>query len=175
MDMETQPIIKTTYLVQFRSPSGKVHTSNIPVFEGQDPETFALCLAKCYKLHFNKFKRVLFRGVLLQKPVVSVVKFAKITNIHHNVAVGDKIFIQEEILDRTLTAALNKPAILHGLDRDSFFDGYSHTVIGTDGSVPNAAILVNFIDNPSALKVVRIAGTVISVGFGIGGAFGLSL
>ncbi|CEI61457.1 hypothetical protein FVEN_g9451 [Fusarium venenatum] len=164
-----------TYLIQFKSPSEKIHTINVSISKGQDPEDFAVAFSKAYKLHFKGYKRVLYRGILLQKPIVSLVKFSKITNMHPSFTDEDRIFIQEEIVDHTLTAALHKPAILRGVDRSSFFEEYRHTVVATDGSLPNYAVLVQFVDDPSALKVVRIVGTAISVGFGIGGAFGLSL
>ncbi|KAL6917244.1 hypothetical protein FSST1_008739 [Fusarium sambucinum] len=173
--MEAHSSTNITYLIQFKSPSGKIHTINVPISEGQSPEDFAIAFTKAYKLHFKGYKRVLYRGILLQKPIVSLVKFSKITSMHPNLTGKDRIFIQEEIIDHTLTAALYKPAILRGVDRINFFEEYRHTVVSTGDSLPEYAILVHFVDDPSALKVVRIVGTVISVGFGIGGAFGLSL
>ncbi|KAM0235160.1 hypothetical protein ACHAPO_005956 [Fusarium lateritium] len=175
--MEAHSGTNITYLIQFKSPSGNIHTINVPISEGQSPEDFAIVFAKAYKLQFKGYKRVLYRGILLQKPIVSLVKFSKqyITSMHPNLTVKDRIFIQEEIIDHTLTAALHKPAILRGVDRINFFEEYRHTVVATDDSLPEYAMLVHFVDDPSALKVVRIVGTVISVGFGIGGAFGLSL
>ncbi|UZP38266.1 hypothetical protein NXS19_006082 [Fusarium pseudograminearum] len=173
--MEPQSDTKITHLLFFKSLSGKTHTLNISISEGEDPEAFALSLAKAFKLHFNGFKRVLYRGILLKKPVVSLVKFSQITDTHPIDGGENRIFIQEEVLNHTLTAALRKPSILRGVERGRFYQGYSHTIVGTDGTVPEAAILIHFVTDPSALTMVRIIATVISVGIGLGGDFGLSL
>ncbi|KAM0367607.1 hypothetical protein ACHAPZ_009533 [Fusarium culmorum] len=172
--MEPQSDTKITYLLLFKSLSGKTHVLNVSISESEDPEAFARSLAKAFKLHFNGFKRVLYRGILLKKPVVSLVKLSQITDMHPTDGGENRIFIEEKVLDHTLTAALRKPSILRGVERGRFYQGYTHTVVGTDGTVPDAAILIHFVNDPSALTMVRIIATLISVGIGIGGDFVMS-
>lgn len=77
--MEPQSDTKITYLLLFKSLSGKTHVLNVSISESEDPEAFARSLAKAFKLHFNGFKRVLYRGILLKKPVVSLVKLSQVS------------------------------------------------------------------------------------------------
>ena len=75
-DVESQAHSPLTYIVFFESPNRKVSFSYHTFVRDEDPEQLAADLCNAYKQHANRFKRVLYRGVLLKKPTVSIVKLS---------------------------------------------------------------------------------------------------
>ncbi|OWT42817.1 hypothetical protein VFPPC_17990 [Pochonia chlamydosporia 170] len=142
MDMDTQPNTKATYVALFESATGNLHTSYRSIPEGQDPEDFATDLINAYKQHTRRYKRIFYRGVLLKKPVVSVAKLSKasshsssssITNACPSITGEDHFFVQEEVYDPSLTAAMHNTAILRNVDHDSFFEEYKDVMVVAGG------------------------------------------
>lgn len=70
------------YIVVFESPTGSLHATHLTFAEDDHPEKLAIDIAGAYKQHVNRFKRVLYRGILLKKPVVSVVDLSGVSPFH---------------------------------------------------------------------------------------------
>ncbi|KAF4964053.1 hypothetical protein FSARC_8002 [Fusarium sarcochroum] len=161
---------KAIYMCLFESATEKLYISYHSYFEGQDPEDLAVDLVTTYKRHTGRFKRTLYRGILLKKPVVSIAKLSRVTNARHSTAGEDHFFVQEKVYDPTLTAAIRDPTILRNVDRDSFYREYKDVMVKADAPAPHAAILIHYVNDPTAAKVFSIVGTVISITAGLVGA-----
>ncbi|KAF5011825.1 hypothetical protein FDECE_2115 [Fusarium decemcellulare] len=171
MNMDTQTNTEVIYISLFESATEKLHSSYRSVPESRDLEDLAVDLVNAYKRHTGRFKRIFYRGVLLKKPVVSIAKLSRITNARRGVTGEDHFFIQEEVYDPTLTAAMRDTTVLRNVDRDSFYREYKDVMVEVGGPAPRAAILIHLVNDPTAAKVVSILGSVISITVGCVGAF----
>jgi hypothetical protein len=71
-----------TYTVLFESATGTLHATHLTFAEGDGPEKLAVDIATAYKQHVSRFKRTFYRGILLKKPIVSVVKLSGVSPFH---------------------------------------------------------------------------------------------
>ncbi|KAM0548060.1 hypothetical protein ACHAPJ_010118 [Fusarium lateritium] len=171
MNNSHQPHTQTIYICLFESATEKLHSSYRSYPENWDPEDLAIDLAHAYKRHAGRFKRIFYRGILLRKPVVSIAKLSRVVNARRSTASEDHFFVQEEVYDPTLTAAIRDPTVLRNFDRDSFYREYRDVMVEAGGPAPHAAILIHLVHDPTAARVFSIVGSVISITGGLVGAF----
>jgi hypothetical protein len=72
-----------SYVVIFESPNGNLDATHLTFAEDDHPETLALDIVSAYKQHVNRFKRALYRGILLKKPVVSIVTLSGVSLLRY--------------------------------------------------------------------------------------------
>jgi len=70
------------YIVVFESPTGSLHATHLTFAEDDHPEKLVIDIDVAYKQHVNRFERLLYRGILFKKPVVSVVNLSGIGPFH---------------------------------------------------------------------------------------------
>lgn len=76
--------------------------------------------------------------------------------------------------DDALTAAFYKPCVLNNVDPSAFFTRYGGLFVQPgDQPDPNHATLVSSEADRRAMRLMRIVGLVISLGFNIGLGIGL--
>ncbi|RBR26172.1 uncharacterized protein FIESC28_01063 [Fusarium coffeatum] len=160
-----------TFIVLFESPTRKVHVSYHTFAEIDNPEKLIVDVSNAYKQHISRFKRVLYRGVLLKKPTVSIVKLSSVTNLPSVSGGVQQLLIQNKVDDPTLTSAIRDPTVLCNVDRDAFCQEYK-AIFAEDGEpVAQTALLIHQVNDPTASKVVGMAGSVFSVTLALLGAF----
>jgi hypothetical protein len=188
--LSTAPQDQAYCLVLLKSHTGKMEKVYIAVLEGQTPEDFMEAVANAYKTHIDKAKRLFYRCVLLKRAVISTATLFKastplfplpsqiplsssnpshqINNLGLGTAPGHDLVIKDYVHDHTLTSALREPAMLSGVDPDSFFDKYKDIIVDA-GSIntPSAAILIYLEDDPVAAKICGILCSVISLAAGL--------
>ncbi|KAH7191782.1 uncharacterized protein B0J16DRAFT_379671 [Fusarium flagelliforme] len=159
-----------TYMVLFESPTKNVHASYFFFSDNDSPEKWAVDIASAYKQHVNRFKRILYRGILLKKPTVSIVKMTGVTDVSLISGHGHQFLIQNKVHDPTLSFAIRKPAVLRGVERDAFCREYNNVFFDPDDLAPQSALLIHHINDPTASRVLGVAGSVFSITLGLVGA-----
>lgn len=82
-----------------------------------------------------------------------------------------QLLIQKKVDDPTLTSAIRDPTVLRNVDRDAFCHEYKAIFPQEGEPASQTALLVHQVNNPTASKVVGIAGSVFSVTLALLGAF----
>ncbi|KAJ4024647.1 hypothetical protein NW752_003210 [Fusarium irregulare] len=85
-------------------------------------------------------------------------------NRHH-------LLIQNKVHDATLCSAIQDPSILRNVGREAFYGQYKNIFARPGESVPQCAILVHQVNDPTASKVIGIAGSAFSITLGLVSAF----
>ncbi|RFN47632.1 hypothetical protein FIE12Z_8089 [Fusarium flagelliforme] len=169
--LESQTHGELTYTVLFESTTGALHATHLTFADDDSPEKLAIEIAGAYKQHVNRLKRVLYRGVLLKKPVVSIVTLSDVTDVSLIYHTEQQFFLQNKVHDPTLSSAIRKPAVLRCVNRDAFCRQYKNVFLEADDAVPQSAILIHQINDPTASKIVGIAGSIFSITLGLVSAF----
>ncbi|KAM0350595.1 hypothetical protein ACHAPU_003080 [Fusarium lateritium] len=168
-NVESHTTTNLVCTILFEFPAKKLDHSHRYLVANDDPEELAIHIRKFCKEHVSRSKRVFHRGILLKKPVVSIAKLSKVTTLQNTDQ--KQLFVQSKVHDPTLTSALRNPAILRNVDSDIFFHVYKDVITEVDGPAPEAVILIHLVNDPTASKVLGIAGSVVSVTLGLVGAF----
>ncbi|KAF4998907.1 hypothetical protein FGRMN_2838 [Fusarium graminum] len=167
VEVETPASFVCTVLSEF--PIKKPNHSYHYLAANDNPEKLATDIRKAYKEHVGRFNRVFHRSILLKKPVVSIAKLSKVTTLQNTDQ--KQVFVQSKVYDSTLTSALQDPAILRNVDIETFLHEYKDVLGEIDGTTPQAAILIHLVNDPTASKIIGIAGSAVSVTLGLVGAF----
>lgn len=76
--MDDQIYGNLTFIALIESPTKQVHASYHTFAEDENPEKLVADISNAYKQHISRFKRILYRGVLLKKTTVSIVKLSTV-------------------------------------------------------------------------------------------------
>ncbi|KAI1056654.1 hypothetical protein LB507_001480 [Fusarium sp. FIESC RH6] len=181
---------RLTYIALFESSTRNVHVSYRTLAENEDPEKLAADLSNAYKQHVKPFKRFIYRGVLMKKPKVSIVKLSgviqyfilnstipssnflsQVANLPPASGSVHQLLIQKRVDDPTMTSAIRDPTVLRNVDREAFCQEYKAIFVEDGELVAQSALLIHHVNDPTASKVIGIAGSIFSVTLALLGAF----